>query len=240
MPPADRLCGLLESRLPLPVQGDGRQDDWNVVGPAILVAATRHLRAIAELQQTFASAAIGWQLLRSMFEYVATYAWVAADPPIRAQQWLKSDYVERLKLDADLRGLGEPLLEDADRDLFAAALPGVAEMTDLVSRTQAADEAWAAQLQQLDAHLPDANRSFRRLYPVIYRNGSQFTHPTSHAVSTFVAGNPPELRVGQEQPFGRNLALVGSGVLTLGLTVAVTATPALELTLDEIRQALNE
>ena len=109
----------------------------------------------------------------------------------------------------------------------------------LVDRATLADEAWAEWLQALHDYLPEDFRLFRLLYPVIYRNGSRFTHPSSHVVHAFVTGIPPELKVGDEQPLERDLALIGSGVLALGLTVAVTATPALELTLDEIRQALT-
>ena len=166
------------------------------------------------------SAVIGWQLPRSMFEYVATFAWVGADSATRAEQWLKSDYVQRLKLDTDFRGLGEPLLEEADRARIAASLPSVAEMTDLASRTRVADEAWADQLEEFDGYLQDEFRSFRRLYPLIYRNGSRFAHPSTHVVHAFVTGNPPELRVGDEQPLERDIAQIGSGVLALGLAVA--------------------
>jgi hypothetical protein len=85
------------------------------------------------------------------------------------------------------------------------------------------------------------NRRFRRLYPMIYRNGSQFTHPSSHVVDRFVAGaDEQDLVVGDERAPGRDLAVIGSGILAAGLTIAVTATPALAISLDEIRQALSE
>lgn len=227
---ADRLCALVESRLPLTVESDGSEDDWNVVGPAILAAAARHLRGISHLQETFPSAVIGWQLVRSMFEYVVTYAWVAADPATRTQQWLKYDYVYRLKLHNDFRELGETFLEEADRQRVEGFLPDVAEMPDLVSRTRAADETWAEPLQELEDYLPEENRSFRRLYPVIYRNGSRFTHQSSHVVNALVTGNPPELVVDGERRLERDLTVIPTGILTAGLAIAVTATPALELT----------
>jgi hypothetical protein len=237
----DRLCSLLESRLPLTVESDGSEDDWNVVGPAMLAAATRHLRAIAHLQSTFPSAVVGWQLVRSMFEYVATYAWVAADSATRTEQWLKSDYVQRLKLDNDFRELGNTFLEQADRQRVAGFRPDVDEMPgSLVDRTKTADEAWAATLQELDGLLPEDNRSFRALYPLIYRNGSRFTHPSSHVVAAFVTAEPPQRVIGDEKAVRRDLALIGSGILALGLAVAVTATPALGITVDEIQQALTE
>jgi uncharacterized protein DUF5677 len=237
---ADRLCGLVEARLPLTVESDGSEDDWSVVGPAILAAAARHLRAITHMQETFPSAVIGWQVVRSLFEYVATYAWIAADPAARTEPWLKYDYVYRLKLDDDFRELGETFLEEDDRQRIEGLLPAVAAMPDLVSRTRFADEAWAETLQELDGYLPEENRSFRRLYPVIYRSGSRFTHPSSHVVDAFVSGDSPQLAVGDERPLERDLPVVGTGILAAGLGVAVTASPALALTVDEIRQALSE
>jgi hypothetical protein len=174
-----------------------------------------------------------------MFEYVATYAKVAGDPPTRAEQWLKYDYVHRLKLDNDFRELGEAFFEtDEERERVQDFLPGVAAMPDLVSRTWAADEAWTNRFQELDEFLPEDFRRLRRLYPVIYRNGSRFTHPSSHVVTAFIAGNAPQLTVDDERPLQRDLAVIGSGVLVLGLAIAVTATPGLRLTINDIQQAL--
>lgn len=238
---ADRLCALVESRLPLTVESDGSQDDWNVVGPAVLVGAARHLRAIAHLQETFPSELIVWQLVRSLFEYVTTYAWVAADAEARAPQWLKYDYEYRLKLANDFRELGENFVDEPEQRRIEAALPDVVAMPDLLSRTRTADDAWAETLQRLDGYLPEENRSFRRLYPLIYRNGSQFTHPSSHVVDRVVIrGDEQHLVVGDERALGRDLAVIGSGILAAGLAIAVTATPALAISLDEIRQALSE
>lgn len=149
---AERLCSLFEARLPFATEGDGREDDWNVIGPAMLAGAARHLRTIVHLQKRFPSAVIGWQLVRSMFEYVATYSWIAADPTTRAEQWLKSDYVQRLKLDNDFRELGEGFLTEEVRRLVADFRPEADEMPgSLVDRTKQADEAWADQVRELAA-----------------------------------------------------------------------------------------
>jgi hypothetical protein len=243
MPVPDDLCSLVESQLPLTVESDGSEDDWNVVGPTMLVAAVRHLRAIVHVQETFPSGVIGWQLARSMFEYVTTYAWVAAEPETRTKQWLKYDYVYRAKLDNDFRELGTTFLENADRDRVLAFLPGVAPMPDMVQRCNGADEAWAERLRDLndtlDGNWPEEFQSFRRLYPIIYRNGSRFTHPSSHVVAAFVTGNPPQPVVGDEKPLERDLRIIGSGILAIGLAVAVSATLRLNLTVDEIVAALG-
>jgi hypothetical protein len=235
---AAQLCDLLESRLPLTVESDGSEDDWDVVGPAMLAAAGRHLRAIAHLKATFPSGVVSWQLVRSMFEYVATYAWIAAEPETRAKRWLKADYQQRLKLDDDLGSLGERLLDEQNRQRVSEFGADITEMPgSLIDRTTQADQAWSDRFEELGP-LTEDMRSFRRLYPLIYRNASRFTHPSSHVVAAFVIGNPSGLSVGEERPLERDLALVGSAILAIGLAIATTATPALVLTLDEIREAL--
>lgn len=237
----DHVCSLVESQLTLTVPSDGSEDDWNIVGPAILTAAVRHLRAIVHMQETFPSAVVGWQLVRSLFEYVTTYAWVAADPPDHAKRWLKYDYLYRGKLDTDLGALGTTLLEDADRVRVFRFLPGVQPMPDMVQRATGADDVWKERLNELNERLGDAwpedYRSFSRLYPLIYRNGSRFTHPSSHVVAAFVTGDVPQLAIGDEKPLRRDLAVIGSGILILGFAVAVSATPSLNLTIDEIAAA---
>jgi hypothetical protein len=237
---AAQLCDLLESRLPLTVESDGSEDDWDVVGPAMLAAAGRHLRAIAHLKATFPSGVVSWQLVRSMFEYVATYAWIAAEPETHAKRWLKADYQQRLKLDDDLGSLGERLLDEQNRQRISEFGADITEMPgSLIDRTTQADQAWSDRFEELGP-LTEDMRSFRRLYPLIYRNASRFTHPSSHVVAAFVIGNPSGLSVGEEHPLERDLALVGSAILAIGLAIATTATSALVLTLDEIREALSD
>jgi hypothetical protein len=152
----------------------------------------------------------------------------STDAATRTQQWLKHDCEYRVKLDDDFRQLGETFLEQSGRQRVDAFLPNVVAMPDLVSRSRAADEAWAERLAELDGHVPADNRSFRRLYPLIYRNGSRFTHPSSHVVGVFVSGNLPELVIGGERPLDRDLPLIGSAVLAAGLVIAVAGTPELK------------
>lgn len=200
------------------------------------------LGAIEHVQRTFPSAVVGWQIVRSMFEYVATYAWVAAAPEARTEQWLKYDYVQRQKLDNDFREFGDAFLEDGDRQRVLDFRPDIEPMPNLVERTKRADEVWMDRLRELDHRFggdwPEGFQSFRSLYPLIYRNGSRFTHPSSHVVDAFVTGNPPHLVIGDEAPLERDLAVLGSAVLVLGLALTVTATPALAIDLDDITAAL--
>lgn len=183
---------------------------------------------------------ICWQLFRSLFEYFTTYAWVAADPDVRAAQWLKYDYQYRVRLDNNFREFGETLMGASERQEIEAALPGVVAMPDLFTRAREVDDAWAESLAELDDYLPDQNRLFGRLYPLIYRNGSQFIHPSSHIVDRFVSRRDEQhLMVGLEQALGRDLELIGTGIVAIGLVIAITATPTFAISIDEIRWALT-
>jgi hypothetical protein len=74
--------------------------------------------------------------------------------------------------------------------------------------------------------------------PLIYRNGSRFTHPTTHGLDAFVSGQSRYLGVGAERPIERDLAVIAVGILGLGLAVAVTATPFLQLAYEHVDTAL--
>jgi hypothetical protein len=235
----DRIASLLEDRMPLEVESDGREDDWRLVGPAMLVAATRHLRALEHLQREFPSGIVAWQILRSMFEYVTTFAWVAADPEERVRRWLKYDYGQRIKVDNDLASLGEErVLEPATRERLSGYAPDTEPMPPFVDVAREADDSWAATFQQLNGHVQEDFRRFRLQYVWIYRNGSRYTHPSSHVVDPFVSGETPQLAIGNERPLDRDLALIGTAVLALGLTVAANAVPAIGLTADDVVEAL--
>jgi hypothetical protein len=237
---ADRIASLVERRLPLPVESAGDEDDWSLVGPALLAAATRHLRTFGHLQAEFPPGVVAWQLLRTMFEYVTAFAWIAADPELRIRRWLKYDYGQRVKVDNDLRSLGDDsILDAASRGRLIAYEPDLDSMPGFVELAREADEAWAATLEQIDGHVPEDLRRFRLQYVWIYRNGSRFTHPSSHVVDAFVGGHPPDLAIGDEQPLERDLAVIATAVLGLGLTIAVSAGPAFQLRVEEIAEALS-
>jgi hypothetical protein len=51
-------------------------------------------------------------------------------------------------------------------------------------------------------------------------------------VAAFVSGQPPRLAVGDERPLERDLSVIGSAILALGLVVAGTAKPVLAIAVD--------
>lgn len=154
--------------------------------------------------------------------------------------WLKADYEQRIKLDADVARVGGALLDEKQSERIQAYVAQTStSMPGVPDRATDVDSRWAHAFGEVEAHLPEQFRSLRMLYPLIYRNGSRFTHPTTHGVDAFVTGHPRRLGVGNERPIERDLGVIAAGVLGLGLAVAVTATPSLQLAYEHIDIALS-
>ena len=97
---SDRVLALLARYLPQAKHGTGAHDDWLVAGPALIARAARALQAIRTLRPGLFNLDAG-VLLRSMFEYIVTFAWFAADPAAYAPLWVKADRVQRVRGDND-------------------------------------------------------------------------------------------------------------------------------------------
>ena len=237
---ADRISSLLEARLPLAVEGGGGEDDWSVVGPAMLAAAARHLRALQHLQGGFSSGVVAWQILRSMFEYVTTFAWVAAEPETRTQRWLKCDYEQRLKLNNDLVCLGaDPLLDAATRKRLSGYGPNLERMPSFADIALQADEAWRDTLRHLDGYVCEGRAALQAAVRMDLPQRQQVYTPDLSWGERLCERHPTGVDRRDERPHERNLAVIGTAVLALGLAVASTAVPALGMAVDEVVEALS-
>ena len=216
------LTALVRPYLPLDVLVHGPADAWPLVGPALIARATGGLEAILALVPLGREADAD-TLLRSLYEHVTTFAWLAAEPgEERMRRWLKSDCEVRLRTDDDCRKVGVKVLdEDRRKDLedTVAALPK--GMPVLLDRAQAADAHWASRITGLrDSTTPT---SFRGLYAAAYRRFSAIAHPTNLGLNPVTVDlDGPHARVQLEErppdmegPFG--LATI---VYALGLYVA--------------------
>jgi hypothetical protein len=228
------LKQLVRDRLPHAVESTGEMDDRNLAGPAILAAAAGTMEAILSLRPLERELDES-NLLRSLYEYTTTFAWIAADPETRTRRWLRSDYSERLHTDDDFRAAGTPLLEDDVRAELQAYGDDLRMMPDLVGRADGADTAWNALFAE---KLPEAGdyASSRGLYRLIFRGASGFTHPTTRALKRFISGGDGQFVVDVERPYGGAL-LTASFMLALALLVSaeVLQWPA---TADDVLECL--
>ncbi|MEQ9113959.1 MAG: hypothetical protein RJQ03_04010 [Miltoncostaeaceae bacterium] len=180
---AEHAAALVAERLPLVVpDATGEFNDWRVAGPVLVVRATDTLLAIHSLPPPagFTAAEV---LTRTLFEQVATFAWLAAEPDVRLPLWEASEYREREKLRNRIEDLRK---RESYRGAINAAFPEPAivderweetrrlargpTMPGLLERCIQADNAWRSVIPGLAEH-PLALH-----YNVVYSSFSMATH----------------------------------------------------------------
>jgi hypothetical protein len=216
------LAALVRPYLPVDVLVHGPADAWPLVGPALIARATGSLEAILALVPLGREADAD-TLLRSLYEHVTTFAWLAGEPgEERMRRWLKSDCEARLRADEDCRKVGIKILDDDRRTEFeetAAALPK--GMPALLDRAEAADAHWVSRVTGLrDSTTPT---SFRGLYAAAYRRFSAIAHPTNlglNPVTVDLDGSHKRVQLEERPPDMHGPFGLATIVLALGLYVA--------------------
>lgn len=213
---------LVRARLPLDVTVHGPPDAWPLVGPALISRATGTLEAIFALHPLDREADAN-TLLRSLYEHVTTFAWLAADPgEERMRRWLKSDCRARLRMDDDCKKVGVPILDPDKRNEFettVAALPN--EMPDLLARAEAADNYWTGKITGLLG--ADTAMSFRGLYAFAYRRYSAIAHPSNlglNPVTASLDGGRTRVEIETRRPDMRGPFGLARAIYALGLYIA--------------------
>lgn len=234
-----RVRGLREltsAFLPTTMPSAGEHGDWPLTGFAMLARACGTAESVLSLADERRATDAG-TLSRTLFEEVVTFAWIAIDPPVNAQAWVRWDRRQRLKLDNDLVDKGAaPVLTPGVREQFEAAIAAGPMMPEaLAQRAADADAHWAPRVAAIEAS-PTNERSFRGMYRIVYRTDSQCTHAAVQSVEPFVvpaegAGRftvrPAETDPGGTNPFTRAPILYALALLVaepaLGLSGMETA-----------------
>jgi hypothetical protein len=178
---------LVEDRLPAEYSVTGDHDAWPLIGTALLSRMTMTLRHITDLQPRGRGVDAG-TLLRSLYEHLVHFAWLAVDPSAaRIERWRKDDLRRRIAADNDARQRGESLFTDeahADLQRQVAAMTG--DPLVLEQLALECDTLWAGRLEH--AGLGPASRatSFRGLYAILYRNYSAGAHPSYRGLNPVV------------------------------------------------------
>lgn len=218
---AEALTALVRRRLPVDVTATGPSDAWALVANGLLAHATGTVGSIFILGRggyhNDAS-----RLLRSLYDHVTTFAWLAADPSAeRLGTWRLKDLDTRLKADAEAQRAGEALLEDATRAQMQAELASaIVSIPDLASMAFAADRYWNDREPAIEH--PNGLRSFRGLYTVLFRQHSGLVHATFRGLNHVTIDlSPTGRRVVLQAPLdGDGPYGVATVVYGLGLRVA--------------------
>ncbi len=215
---AEALANLSEAHLPLEVDVYGPGDAWPAVGPALLAHASGTLRSILLLGSGDAHNDAS-RLLRSLYDHVVTFAWLAAEPSEeRLGLWRLDDLAERLKADREAAAAGEPLLDDVNRQQMQREVDaGTGQLLDLASMAFATDRFWA---QRLPVFGTDGLGTFRGMYTVLFRNHSGLVHATFRGLNLVTEHLSPTRRrvlvqppVEGRGPYGLATAVYGIGLL---------------------------
>ena len=223
---ADALAALVEARLPMEVDVLAVRQAWPLVGPALLSHATSTLRSVMLLGPAGAHTDAS-RLLRSLYDHVVTFSWLAADPSAeRLALWRLEDLVQRLKAVREMAAAGVPILDDAARDemqreVDEARTTGTTT-PNIADKAGAADRYWAPQVEALDETGPG---SFRGLYTVLFRSHSGLVHATFRGLNAVVEDlSSTRRRVLAHPPLeGRGAYGMATIVHGLGLLIAAKA-----------------
>jgi hypothetical protein len=185
----------------------------------------------------------GRTLVRSLYEQVVTFAWVAIDPGAHYIRWLGQALWNDLQLHNDASEFGVAVmapdevvhtkqllgLGDDEREDNQAAECGMPRprrsrpasdrlLPPVPERAHAADVHWSSRIEGL--HPPHHMLSFRGLYPVAFRVPSRAVHGAAGALGFYITARPNRRVVHVAREDGRLLwALVGP-LFGMGLTVA--------------------
>lgn len=168
----------------------------------------------------------GQTLVRSLYEQVVTFAWVAIDPDTRQWCWIGDGRSSMLKLHNDAMGFVGPILTDDQVTTVRASLGlseprpepegcgGIPErrnrpdpervLPPLSDRALEADEYWPPLVRGL--HGRGHPLSFRGLYLVAYRIPSRAVHSSLLALDAYLSREP-------ERPYVVNRAEPGPRIM---------------------------
>lgn len=218
-----RLRGLLAIAteiLPREVVGTREHGEWLVTGPAFVARAARSLEAIAHLMQKRFDTD-GYVVLRTLYETIVRFAWIAADPTARMPRWLKWDRLSRLNAEQALANVGDPRLMPAEtRAIFEQESNAVDQgMPSLQAIVGDADSYWSSRINSHGG--PSTPYGLSGLYRILYAHTSAIAHGNAMALQSFVGSKSPGVLVvlsgeliGEDQPYG--LATV---VFTMALRI---------------------
>jgi Family of unknown function (DUF5677) len=235
---AAALVELVEGRLEVEGDSTGPNTAWPMVGAGLLVHSTSCLTSIVFRLRPDSAHNDASRLLRSLYDHVVTFAWLATDPPAHLAIWRKDDLEQRLKIHREFAAAGEQLLTDADREQMERNVGRIeGSAPDLASKASMADKYW---VPRIDAIRADDLRSFRGFYTILFRQHSGLVHATMRGLNhVSVDLEPPRKRIVMEDPavsgngpYGMATVIYGLGLLVAGQSLGWPETEEVEGVFD--------
>jgi hypothetical protein len=175
-------------------------------------------------------------LLRSLYEQVVVFSWVAIHPDTRLELWEGTSKKEQLKLHNEALRYGETVLTPKKVTEFAAAR----DIPPTVAMANELDEYWPGRVPGL--HEAGGLLSFHGLYQGIYRVGSRQTHGTFAALDPYVQGWPPRRQgatITVRESTEHNMLVYSLAAPLLGIPLLIAARGFAWLDETEIQRFIN-
>jgi hypothetical protein len=174
------LISLVEAHLP---QRFYRERRWRVWCATLVVRMADTVEALLALMD--ADLAVdGATVLRSLYEEVVGFLWIAAEPDQRLGQWADNARFWERKMHTDAEPFGIKLLSPSELSLTK----GAKKMPDLAQRSAEVDAYWGPRL--IGFRPPTSGQdgilTFRGLYAAIYRFTSRAAHAQPDAMDPYV------------------------------------------------------
>lgn len=181
-PAGEALVALVERSLPITQCIDDPADWWSVSGPALIARASRTLQSTLLLYDAGCDLDAA-TLVRTMFEQLVRFAWLAHAPAERLMTFESADLRRSEVIVAGVRRLD-----------YEMARPDAWETELLGARPQQREPSVQELARLADREWPEAPRlfftnvtqPFRVLYETGYRAASRTVHGTAYVTGSFV------------------------------------------------------
>ena len=159
---AAELIGIVRRQLPMRFYAG--ETWWAIFGSASLVRMCDTVDSLLDLMAGRRDAD-AQDLVRSLYEQVVAFAWIAVNPDDRHQRWIDDAGAQMFELHGEGAAFGETVLTEDE----VAVAEKAERLPPMIERAAEVDEHWGDWLA-----MPD-DLSLRRLYLTIYRVGSGTT-----------------------------------------------------------------
>lgn len=156
------LVGIVRRQLPMRFYAG--ETWWSIFGSASLARMCDTAECLLDLMEARRDAD-AQDLLRSLYEQVVAFAWIAVNPDERHQRWIDDAGARMFELHKETAAFGETVLTDDEVEVAEQAK----RLPPMLERATEVDEHWAAWLRM------PSELSFRHLYVAVQRVGSGTT-----------------------------------------------------------------
>jgi len=162
---ATELCAIVRRQLPMRFYAG--ETWWSIFGSASLARMCDTVESLMSLTAERRDAD-AQDLLRSLFDQVVAFGWIAIEPDERHQRWIDDAGAQMFELHTAGAAFDEVVLTEDE----VAVAEHATRLPALIERAAEVDEFWGARAPRLHTDEP---LSLRHLYLKIYRVGSGTT-----------------------------------------------------------------